>query len=138
MQYYCNHDINGININVIELLIYILVYTISIKVLWNFSDNCQNYRKLHWCTILLDMQNNSFFYYLKLKLSIQKKQKPKCIQKTLLIWIQLFEFLSKKQVQHNALHFDNLNYHFDEKKSKYFLCNCNEIIGMGWWWEYVL
>ena len=66
------------------------------------------------------MQNNSFFYYLKLKLSIQKKQKPKCIQKTLLIWIQLFEFLSKKQVQHNALHFDNLNYHVDEKKFKYF------------------
>ena len=35
--------------------------------------------------------------------------------------MQLFEFLSKKQVQHNALHFDNLNYNVDEKNSNIFL-----------------
>ena len=138
MQYYCNHDINGININVIELLIYILVYTISIKVLWNFSDNCQNYRKLHWCTILLDMQNNSFFYYLKLKLSIQTKQKTKCKQKTLLKYVcNYLNFCPKNKFNTMRSTLTIWITTLMKKNSNIFFCNCNEIIEMGWW-EYVL
>ena len=62
-----------------------------------------------------------------------------CKQKTLLIWIQLFEFLSKKTSSTQCAPLWQFELpRWRKKNSNIFFCNCNEIIEMGWWWEYVL
>ena len=72
------------------------------------------------------------------KISIQNKQKPKCKQKNIInmntiIWI----FVQKNKFNTMPSTLTIWITTLTKKKFKYFFCNCNEIIEMGWW-EYVL